>query len=423
MSNTTIFSTLLPYQQTFFANKKKRKMWISSRQIGKSHTLAGLLVFKALSKQNGLSLCISTGSRAASEIIRKCAMFAEAVKLLSNNSIDYTQSFDSIKFSNGCRVISLPSSDDGSTLRGWTSVCTVLDEAAFIPKLNIQLNAIAPTLTRDPNSELIFATTPAGMNGDFYKLYQNALQDPAWYVQTTTIHDAIQQGLKVDIEALHTLCPDPEVFAQEYECNFLESYCSMVDLNLLETYEELPHDVKTAYLGIDVGSTGDRTAIATILEHNGTFWLDDICILHKKSYEDQLKIFKQIWQQRNYTGGFIDQNGIGSAVAEFASKQISSKLVGYTWTASNKTPAYENLRSKIFDHKFKIKANLLPLVKADFQNVQRIITESGNVKFQAGHNENGHSDITSAIVLGLENAKQNPANFVMPMPWAFRSRF
>ncbi|MBR3335529.1 MAG: hypothetical protein IKG26_00735 [Bacillus sp. (in: Bacteria)] len=55
---------------------------------------------------------------------------------------------------------------------------------------------------------------------------------------------------------------------------------------MLETYEELPHDVKTAYLGIDVGSTGDRTAIATILEHNGTFWLDDICILHKKSYED-----------------------------------------------------------------------------------------------------------------------------------------
>lgn len=398
-------------------------MWISSRQIGKSHTLAGLLVYKALSKQNGLSLCISTGSRAASEIIRKCAMFAEAVKLLSNSSIDYTQSFDQIKFSNGCRVISLPSSDDGSTLRGWTSVCTVLDEAAFIPKLNIQLNAIAPTLTRDPNSELIFATTPAGMNGDFYKLYQDALHDPAWYVQTTTIHDAIQQGLKVDIEALHTLCPDPEVFAQEYECKFLSEYNSFIDLSLLE-YADDCQQSKACYSGFDIARTGDKSAIVDLVQlPDDSYFVRDIIMLSKMKYDEQINTFKQLYAQKKWNSGYVDAVGIGGPVAETLHDKISAKIQPFTWTASNKPPAYEYLRSLIFDHKIKFASHLKSLIETDFANVSRIVSENGQIKIIAAHTTAGHSDATSALVLALQAAKQNPANFVMPMPWAFRSRF
>ena len=37
----------------------------ASRQIGKSWTLAFIASYKALEKNNGLSLCISTGGRAA----------------------------------------------------------------------------------------------------------------------------------------------------------------------------------------------------------------------------------------------------------------------------------------------------------------------------------------------------------------------
>ena len=108
-----IMDIFLPYQKKFFLNDKRREIWISSRQIGKSFTIAGILCYKSLSKKNGLSLCISTGSRAASEIIRKCEQFAEAIKVLSDGEIDYTSSFDSIKFNNGSRVLSLPSSTDG----------------------------------------------------------------------------------------------------------------------------------------------------------------------------------------------------------------------------------------------------------------------------------------------------------------------
>ena len=50
--------------------------------------------------------------------------------------------------------------------------------------------AIAPTLTRDKDAQLIVASTPAGKASWFYKLYEEAIDNNDWYVQTTTIEDA-----------------------------------------------------------------------------------------------------------------------------------------------------------------------------------------------------------------------------------------
>ena len=64
---------LYPFQRKFFEAKCRRKIWLSSRQIGKSHTLAAIMVHEALKRgKQGLSLAISTGQRAATELIRKC---------------------------------------------------------------------------------------------------------------------------------------------------------------------------------------------------------------------------------------------------------------------------------------------------------------------------------------------------------------
>ena len=104
--------------------------------------------YKALSHQNGLSLCISTGSRAASELIKKVHLMAESVKKLTNGAIDYIPSADACKFSNGSRVISLPSGNP-IALRGWSAQCVLIDECAFIESPDDVWQSIVPTLTRD----------------------------------------------------------------------------------------------------------------------------------------------------------------------------------------------------------------------------------------------------------------------------------
>ena len=423
MASFSLKNLFYPYQWKFFSNKLHRKIWISSRQLGKSWVLGALLVYKALTYPKGLSLCISTGARAAAEVIKKCELFAEAVKTMTNGQIDYTSNFEQIKFNNGCRVMSLPSSTDGANLRGYSAQCVCIDEAAFIPHLNTIIQAIGPTLSRFKNAELVFTTTPAGKNGDFYKLYQVALANDEWYVQHTTIHDAIKDGLQIDLEQLRTLVPDQEIFAQEYECKFLDEYGSFIDLSLLE-YADDCQQSKACYTGFDIARTGDKSAIVDLVQlPDDSYFVRDIIMLSKMKYDEQINTFKQLYAQKKWHSGYVDAVGIGGPVAETLHDKISAKIQPFTWTASNKTPAYEHLRSLIFDHKIKFANHLKPLIETDFANVSRIVSENGQVKFIAAHTAAGHSDATSALVLALQAAKQNPANFVVPSPYMMQSSF
>lgn len=103
-------------------------------------------------------------------MIRKCVQVAEAVKVASNGKITFEASADCVKFNTGSRIMSLPSGNPAA-LRGWSAQAVIIDEAAFCMDFEEVMMAIAPTLTRDPTSELIFCTTPAGKNGPFYDLY------------------------------------------------------------------------------------------------------------------------------------------------------------------------------------------------------------------------------------------------------------
>ena len=409
-----------PYQRDFISAGQKKKIWLSSRQIGKSWSLAFIAVYKALSRKNGLSLCISTGARAAAELVKKCEQMACAANALAGNGLDYVSSADGIRFGNGSRVLSLPSGNPAA-LRGYSAQAVLIDECAFIERPYEVYSAILPTLTRDKDSELIVTSTPAGKSGLFWDLWNGA--DESWYRQKTTIEDAVRQGLKVDVDKLRGALPDPEVFDMEYMAKFADSFSEFMDLNLIDYVDSVPEGVTARWLGMDVGSTGDRTAIVTIAQTGDVFYLEDITVLRKASYEDQLGVLGNLHARNSYQAGLVDQNGIGSAVAEFAQKKVSSRIKGYTWTAQNKTPGYEAVRAAFLDHKLKICRKWKTAVELDFQNVHRVVSEAGKVSFEAGRNSQGHSDVTSALVLAMQAARGNPANFKQPVTWKMPSAF
>lgn len=89
------------------------------------------MTMKVLQKDGTLGLCVSTGSRAASELLKKCKQMAEAVKVITNGKITYECNAESITFNNGSRILSLPSNPDG--IRGYTARIVCIDEAAFVP--------------------------------------------------------------------------------------------------------------------------------------------------------------------------------------------------------------------------------------------------------------------------------------------------
>lgn len=164
------------------------------------------------------------------------------------------------------------------------------------------------------------------------------------------------------MKALHTLCPDPDVFAQEYECRFLSEYGSMIDTSLIDWYDDEPDGIDGRYLGMDIGSRQDRSAITTLLTKGDCAYVSDIAMLDKVEYERQLEIVKELNAKHRYTAGFVDETGIGSAFAAFVTKNVSSLLKGLTFTAVNKTPMYERLRSMVFQHKLFVNRRLKPLI-------------------------------------------------------------
>lgn len=420
-----LHSILLPYQQRFVDDGHRCKLWLSARQIGKSFDCGYIAVKEALTSpqgKNGLSLCISTGARAASELLKKVAQMAEALHII-DPSITYSARQDCITFSSGQRVVSLPSGNP-SGLRGYTADCIIIDESAYIERPEDVYAAIVPTLTRNKNAKLVLASTPAGMNSWFYDIYQKALEDPDWYVQTTTIEDAVRDGLKLDIQQLRKTISDPAVWDQEYMCKFASEYGAMIDESLLVFREAETKDTMPHWCGMDIGAQSDRTAIVDIVElPDKSIYVEDITVMHKASYEHQLQILKDKNAKLHYRAGFIDANGIGNPIGEFANKQVSARIKGFTWTGSNKTPAYEDVRAMIFDRKLVFAPHLEETIKADFRNVHRIVNEAGKVTYSAGRDANGHSDVTSALVLAIQALKSVPNQIQMPTAQAFRSLF
>lgn len=208
---------------------------------------------------------------------------AEACHIL-DPEVTYSASADSIKFSSGARVVSLPSGNPAA-LRGWSAQCIVLDEGAFIGNPDEVWQAISPTILRDQNAEVIICTTPGGMQGWFYDFYTKALDSDDWYVQTTTVEDAVKDGLQVNIPELKKTIADPQIWDQEFMCKFAAEYGAMLDTDLLEFSDTTPQKCSCRFCGVDIGAVGDRTAIVDAMQlDDGSYFIDEITMLHKADY-------------------------------------------------------------------------------------------------------------------------------------------
>lgn len=425
-NDNSIFGLLLPYQKKFFLNKKKRKIFIASRQCGKSFVAATILVWKCLSKQFGTSICISVNQNSASEIIKKCIQVAEAVKLLTKGKLTYQASFDKIVFSNGSRVISLSSNPSG--IRGYTACCCVIDEAAFIEHLDKIMQAIGPTLTRDPTAELLLLTTPAGRNGHFYKMYEQALNEPkTWYVQHTTIYDAMDDGLNVDIESLKSLCPDDAIFKQEYCCEFANSNIALLNPSKIQTFNNIDSNYRYDYfIGVDFGRTNDYTAICVLARDiNGINYLIDITVLKDTEFAVQMEYIKNKFNQYHPKALYCDAGGLGKPLAEELELHFNRRCKGFIFNQNNKHDAYMYFKKMVTTNELLVHEDYIEDIKLDINNVSQVISDSGKVSYLVKRGrENGHNDRLSALILALQASRDNLfINVSMPITYKIPSKF
>ena len=421
---TSLLDLALPYQKKVILDNSKVKILNFSRQIGKSWTAAYLATQKCLMKQNGLVIYLSTGQRAADESLKTCKKFGDAIKVLSDGKITYDSTASCITYSNGSRIMTLPGKPE--SCRGWTVDLLVCDEMAFWQQPDECWQAIVPALLNKiagGDKEIIICSTPLGKNSLFFDLCQRAKVENDWKYFEVSIHDAIKDGLNVDLEQLHKLIPDPIQFSIEFECSFADSSNDFLSPSLLQFYND---DVKFEdfFIGVDWARSGDGTAIVALgRTKESKIYLLDLCTLHNVEYEKQINFVKEIFKKYHPKAMYGDAGGLGSPIMEELSTKVSARIKPFNFTSTNKTGAYEYLRKQVFDRNIFFKEDFRTQIVSDLSLIQQIISENGKLSYVSRRANGSHGDIVSAIVLALQAIRDNPVNASTPQTFQFNSAF
>ena len=421
---TSLLDLALPYQKKVILDNSKVKILNFSRQIGKSWTAAYLATQKCLMKQNGLVIYLSTGQRAADESLKTCKKFGDAIKVLSDGKITYDSTASCITYSNGSRIMTLPGKPE--SCRGWTVDLLVCDEMAFWQQPDECWQAIVPALLNKiagGDKEIIICSTPLGKNSLFFDLCQRAKVENDWKYFEVSIHDAIKDGLNVDLEQLHKLIPDPIQFSIEFECSFADSSNDFLSPSLLQFYND-DAKLEDFFIGVDWARSGDGTAIVVLgRTKESRVYLIDLCTLHNVEYEKQINFVKEIFKKYNPKAMYGDAGGLGSPIMEELRKKVSARIKPFNFTSANKTDAYEYLRKQVFDRNMFFKEDFRTQIVSDLSLIQQIISENGKLSYVSRRANGSHGDIVSAIVLALQAIRDNPINASTPQTFQFNSAF
>lgn len=415
------YDLLLPYQRRWVEDQSRFKLAIWSRQIGKSFAEACEIVTDSYQHATNLWLVGSAGERQALEFMGKVKQWTEA---LGFTIADYKEERDGpqaliksaeVILPNKSRIVAVPANPD--TMRGY-SANVALDEIDFIEDQEGVWRAVYPSISNPLRGEkkMRAMTTPNGFGRLAHKLTQNA----EWSKHIVTIHDAIAQGLQLDAEKLRAGLNDPEAWAQEYECQFLDASAVLLPYDLIASCESLEclgtvdpdfYEARRRPLvgGLDFGRKRDLTVLWVLEPIGDVHWTRHVLVLEKMSTPDQVNILRPIL--RRLTRLCLDYTGAGVGLGDYLAKEFGEykpdahlfgKIELCQFTAGFKTDVFPKLRMK-----FEAKTLRIPVdrtIREDLHAVHRVTTQNGTVTYKAPHTEDGHSDRATALALAVRAA-------------------
>jgi phage FluMu gp28-like protein len=308
-----------------------------------------------------------------------------------------------IRLPNLSRLIFLPANP--RTARGYTGN-VVLDEFAFHQDSEAIWAAMYPIITRRPDLRIRVMSTPNGPRGKFWELWEKG--GPVWSRHKVTIYDAVAQGLPVDPEELRAGLADDFIWQQEYLCEFLSAEEAFLPWSLIleaEAREDPrgPWNPDQAYLGVDVGRHRDLTVFVVLERVGDVYWVRLLEALHRAPFAQQeARLHALLPQVRR---ACLDATGLGEMLAENARRAFGYRVEPVKFTPEVKADLAQRLRLFFEDRRVRIPEDRA--LREDLHSVRRIVTPSGNVRYDAERSERGHADRFWALALAL-HAAENP---------------
>lgn len=196
------------------------------RQVGKTTTVASLLLWYALFNENFSIAILANKQAQAHEILdRITSAFEYLPKWLQQGVVEWNKG--RVELANGSKIIA--SATSSSAIRGTSQNLIYLDEFAFIPSsLQEQFfNSVYPTISSGQTSKVVITSTPNGLNM-FYKLWADSEQNKNEYKRVEA-HWSDVPGRDEAWKEQTIKNTSAEQFRQEFECEFLGSSNTLID--------------------------------------------------------------------------------------------------------------------------------------------------------------------------------------------------
>jgi phage FluMu gp28-like protein len=424
------YNYFLPYQLLWLNDSSQIKVWEKSRRIGATYVQAYEDVRDVVSGNVPAVWFSSADESAAKEYILYCSQwtkfFDKSARDLGEVVLESDKSIKSfaIEFANGSRINALSSNPKAFRSKGGK---VVLDEFAFHNDAVALWKAAKPVITW--GFPLRILSTHRGKQSLFYKFVESIKSGKLnWSLHTTTIFDAVEQGLVDKIYKRKTTKKEKEEWLKEQEENsfdrstWLEEYCCVPvdETTAFLSYEQIfsieRDDIldssgsflashNNLFIGVDIGRKKDLTVIWIAEEIEKFLFTRKIIELEQTPFKQQKEILFAYLSLPNFRRACIDATGLGMQLAEDAQDRFGKyRVEPITFTGKTKEELAYNLLRLVEDKQIFIPPD--KNIREDLHSVRKITTASNNIRFDVQHSEvTGHADRFWALALCCYAAK------------------
>lgn len=403
---------LYDYQKRWVQDESRFKIAMFARQCGKTFTSTLELALDCVKADMAGSrkrwVILSRGERQAREAMNEGVKLHLAAMQAGFQAYDYEWEAGikalEVELPNGSKITALPANPD--TARGF-SANVLLDEFAFHQDSRAIWKALFPVISK-PGLKLRVISTPNGKGNKFYDLMTG--KDDGWARYTTDIYQAVKDGLPRNIEELRRGAGDDDLWAQEFELQWLDEASSWLDFELISSCE---HDQAgdpslysggDCYVGVDIASRNDLFVIWVWEKVGDVLWCREIIERKRIAFAEQDALLADVFARYRVVRCCMDQTGMGEKPVEDAKRNHGEyRVEGVLFTLSNKLTLATHGKEAFQDRKIRIPMGNDAL-RADLHKLKKVTSDTGAPRFVADSDSNGHADRTWAAFLGIQAA-------------------
>ncbi|NDG31296.1 terminase [bacterium] len=418
---------LWPFQEKFITVAIQERFVVAKmpRQVGKTTTIAALILHMILFTENYNVAILANKERQSKEILARIKLAYENLpRWMQQGIVEWNKG--NIELENGSKV--LASSTTSSAIRGGSFNLVYLDEFAFVPD-NIQeefFKSVYPTISSGQTTKILVTSTPNGLNM-FYKLWVDS-EEGRNNFKRVSVHWSDVPG-RDDLWKEETIKnTSQEQFDQEFECEFLGSSNTLVSAQAIRRMV-FKTPIKSSEQGLRIYSDPVPSGLYTMivdtsrgkgLDYSAFIVVDVSQVPYRtvatfRNNELPSMIYPTVVEQtaKYYNGAqvLIETNDVGQQVADILRDDLEYDNVIYTTSDSKSgqiiTAGFGGVRSpgvktskqvkRIGCQVFKTLVESDKLIINDYHTIQEISRFA--LRGKSYEAEDGNDDLVMCHVL------------------------